>query len=1062
MKKRTSKTTHLGKRARQIPGKMILAVLFSFLVHLTSLGNLRSEDIRTGMDNQVQPPQTRQITGRVVDTEGEPIPFVTVMVKGTSIGTVADIEGNFILEVPRDANTLVFSYVGMETQEITITDITTVDIVLDYASIGVEGVVVVGYGVQERRTVTGAIASIRSEDIVSAPASNISNAITGQLPGLVSVQRSGEPGRDGATLKIRGIGTLRDGAESNPLILVDGVERANIDLLDPHEIESISILKDASATAVFGVRGANGVIMITTKSGVVGKPQISLTSNMGFQSYTMFPEFVNSYEWATLRNEGFLNEVGPGAQLPFPDYALEAFKNQTNPILYPNVDWVERLLKPYSFQHQYNANISGGTEAGTYFVSLGMMNQDGLYHDYDLVGKDFSINPNYKRYNMRANFDYNISRNLNAKVKMGTILTDANYPRTSTTLIFDLLLRSNPMGLGIIDDKLIGGYRDHPVTAVGGANGIAELIQNGYQKNTSNTYNMNLELKYDLGDFLQGLSVRGMGAYDNFYNHIVGYPKSIPVFNIVVDDTKDDGYYLIQAGDESSFGFTESYSSRYRSMYWESSINYANRFGNHAVTGLILYSQKKNNNPSFQFGIPMGYMGVVGRVTYNYAARYMAEFNMGYNGSENFAEDRRFGFFPAFSAGWVLTEEPFFPHNDILTYLKIRGSYGEVGNDRIGGDRFLYLPSVYNLNAPGYEFGLRGITQQSYSGVIEGKIGNPYVTWERAKKSNIGFEASLMRSRLTFVGDYFIENRDNILWNFGTIPGVIGANLPAANLGKVNNRGFEVETGWRSKIGNVNYSLKGTFSFARNEIVYMDEPTMEWKYLMSTGFSVGQYKAYRTDGFINTQTDLENRPAMGWGGVFWDRGELKFIDVNGDGVVDAFDMVPTGYGSFPEINYGFTMGLEWKGFSLNALLQGASNVTLVMHQSAVNPQHWGTRSAQNWHMGRWTEERYLAGETMTYTRMLVDNNSSPSFQNGQVDFWHQDASYLRLRNLEVGYRYSSNYLKNLGISGIRFYANGRNLLTITDVKNFDPEAPAGAGHYHPQVKVYNFGFNVQF
>jgi hypothetical protein len=397
-----------------------------------------------------------------------------------------------------------------------------------------------------------------------------------------------------------------------------------------------------------------------------------------------------------------------------------------------------------------------------------------------------------------------------------------------------------------------------------------------------------------------------------------------------------------------------------------------------------------------------------------------------------------------------------------LTFFKVRGSYGEVGNDKIGGDRFLYLPSVYNLNNPGYSFGMKGTTQQNYSGVLEGKIGNPLVTWERAKKSNIGLEFRMLNSKLSFVGDYFVEKRDNILWNFGTIPGVIGAQLPAANLGEVENKGFELETGWKSRIGNVNYSLKGMFMFARNTILYMDEPEMELSYLMSTGYSVGQYKAYRTDGFINTYEDLANLPAMGWGGVFWDRGELKFIDVNGDGVVDAFDMVPTGYGSIPEVNYGIDLGMEWKGISINALLQGATNATLVGHQSAVNPQHWGTRSAQDWHMYRWTEERYLAGEEMKYTRMLVDNNSSPSFQNGQVDFWQQDASYIRLRNLEIGYRYTSEFLKRAGVNGIRFYANGRNILTFTNVKNFDPEAPAGTGHYHPQVKVYNFGINVQF
>lgn len=1006
-----------------------------------------------------------EIKGIVVDESNTPLTGVSVIIKGTLVGTITNLDGEFTIQIPEKQGILVFSMIGFDIEEKVLQNNSTIKVVLKENTQLIEEVVVIGYGHQKKETITGSINSIASDEILRSPVSSVSNAIAGKLPGLTAMQRGGEPGKDGSSIKIRGVGTLNSGSESDPLILVDGVERTSMDMLDPNEIESFNILKDASATAVFGVRGANGVILITTKTGNEGKPKISLSSNLGFQQYTKMPELVNAYEWATLANEGVYNEKGEFATLPYSKEALEAYRNGLNPIIYPDVNWTDLLLKPYSLQQQYNINISGGTPIVKYFVSFGLLDQDGLFKEPTIEGVNFDINPNYKRYNLRTNFDVNVTKNLTANFKMGTIFTDANYPQTNTTLIFDYLLRSNPLGIpGIVGDKIVLGYNNDPLEGIRTfVNPLYELAKGGNQKINTSTYNMNLGLKYDLDFLTKGLSIRGMVAYDDYSSHTVHRPKDIPTYNIVVDNTYNEGYSLVQLQDEGAFGFEESFTSRFRNIYWEIATEYFKKIKKHNISGLLLYYQRKEDNPDFQYGVPKGLLGLVGRITYNYDNRYLAELNLGYNGSEQFAEGNRMGFFPAFSAAWRLSEEAFFPKNELVTYVKIRGSYGEVGNDKIGKDRFLYLPSVYTTNYQGYNFGIQGESRQLYSGSVEGKIGNPHVTWERARKSNIGLELKFFSSKFSFVGDYFIEKRDNILWDYGTIPAIVGTtSFPAANLGKVNNKGFELEAGWLDVKENITYWIKGTFSFVRNKIIYMDEPVRSSPYMMKTGYSVGQYKGYKAEGFINTQAELENIPTHSWGGNLWGKGELKFVDINGDGIVNTDDMIPIGYGPMPEITYGLNLGFEWKGFNFSALLQGVQNVSLYLNQSAINPLQFGSRSAQKWHMGRWTEERVKSGQEITYPRMLVQNDNSPSFVNGYSDFWIQDADYLRLKNLEIGYRYSSESLKKTGIESVRFYINGSNLLTFTDLKNFDPEAPSGAGTFYPQTKVYNIGLNINF
>ena len=1005
-----------------------------------------------------------QIKGTVLTMDNEPALGAAVFVKGTSNGVVVDLDGNFSIKAAK-GDVLVISMIGCETQEVTVGAQSPIKVYLPEESLALNDAVVVAYGVQEKATITGAINSIGSDEILRSPSANVTNALAGTIAGLTTVQRSGEPGKDGAVLRVRGIGTLTDD-NASPLLIIDGVERDSMDMLDPNEIESINVLKDASATAVYGVRGANGVIIVTTKSGEEGKAKVTLTGNFGWQSYTIMPQLVDGYEHAMLYNEGIDNEGIDKQKMP--EFAMEAYRTNSNPMLYPQTDWVEALLKANAPQQQYNVNVSGGTQKVKYFVSFGYLHQEGMYKDYEMDGVDFSVNPQYNRYNFRSNLDMELVKGLTLKLRLGTTFTEGNYSGMGTGTIFSNLLNTKPYGMVGVDGKFVTGFTGNdPMTGIRfNNNPIYDLYAEGYQVDNTTKYNFSAELNYDLGFITKGLSVGGKVAYDDLGNYTLKYvPGTIPTYKVNVGGNAEEGYTteLIKTNDEASYGASQSYGGRYKNVYLEAGLNYARSFGLHKITALALYNQRTQENPSFQYKLPKGLLGFVGRVTYNYDNRYLFEVDLGYNGSENFAEGKRFGFFPAFSAGWIPTQEKWFPKNNIVTYMKIRGSYGEVGNDQIGGDRYLYLPTTYNYKTNGYNFGTYGENVQYYYGSKEGVVGNPNVTWERARKANVGVDLKMFRSRLNFNADVFYEHRDNILWEYGTMPTIVGTNLSAANLGEVVNRGFEMELGWTSHIGDFAYWANGVFSYAKNTIMYMDEPKMVYEYLMETGYSVGQYKGWLNEGFINTQEDLENQPAHSWGQGRWAKGELNFIDINGDGIVDTNDKIPIGYSNYPEVTFGLNLGFRWKGFEVSALFQGATNVTCYMKQEAVCPLYY-SRSAQKWHLGRWTEERYLAGEEITYPRMLSDNINSPSFINPepQSSFWYMDASYIRLRNLEVAYNFKFPFLRKAGIEGVRVYANGTNLFTWSYMDNFDPEAPSGKGTFYPQTKVINLGAKIVF
>lgn len=1008
------------------------------------------------------------VSGTVVSSDNdEPLPGVSVVVKGTTSGTVTDVEGRYTLSVPDGSRVLVFSYVGYLSQEIAVGDRTRITVTLEPDVKALEEVVVVGYGVQKKASVTASIATVTTKELLQTPQANISNMLVGRLPGLFAIQRSGQPGYDESMLRIRGVGTFT--GEANPLIMVDGIERTSFNEIDPNEIESLSILKDASATAIYGVRGANGVVLITTKQGRKdSRPEVSYSGNIAIQQPTKLPSYLESYDYAVLYNEALKNDsyVSNSTYTPrYSDEDIEYYKNGTDPIFHPSIDWMEEFFKPYSLQSQHNLSISGGADRTRYFISAGYFEQEGMYKHADL-NPAFNTNPKLTRYNFRSNVDFDITDRFSANIKLAGNAQDRNYPGNSASMIFLHLARTNPLGTPGLYNGQVVQLQDQESML----NPFRTMIQQGFYQEFRSTINSSVTLNYKLDFLLRGLRMHGTVAYDSYYSHGILRRKE-PLWSLIAKDPNDPTKPIfIPQGVDRPLGFEESFGKN-RKIYSEFAFNYENKFGGgaHTVTGLVLYNQSKYHDPELAFLVPRGYQGVVSRFTYNFKDRYMAEVNMGYNGTENFAEGHRFGFFPAYSLSWVPSEEAFFPDNNIVTFVKLRGSYGVVGNDKIGGTRFLYRPSAYGYsNNYSYFFGTVGQNFNAQNGSFEDKIGNPDLIWEKAEKTNVGLEVSFLKnSNITLVADYFYEYRDNILADRGTIPTIVGANLPAYNLGRMENKGFEIELTAKGNIGEWFLWTRSNYTFARNKVLFKDEAPRTYSYQNETGQRVNQFFGLIADGFYNSWDEIDdpNRPVSAWDNNRLQPGDIKYVDYNKDGKIDLDDQVPIGYSGLPEKVFGASFGFNFRGFDFSVLFQGAGNVSFQYYQYDMWPFVNGVSSAKSIINNRWTQERYEQGEPIEFPRLGVNPSlANHNYQNST--FWIRDASYVRLKNMEIGYTFSQGVVKRLGLKSVRIYANGNNLHTWTDLIDFDPESASDQKNTevtdYPQQKVYNLGLNVKF
>lgn len=997
------------------------------------------------------------ISGVVKDNNQEPLPGVNVRFTKSRIGTITDIDGKFSVSVPEGEQSVLFTYIGFQDKVITIGNQRIFQVVLETSTMDLDEVVVVAYGTQKRVTLTGSISSISGSELQKSPSANIANTLSGAISGLSSVQLSGKPGGDAARIFVRGIGSLTEAA-SSPLCLVDGVER-DFNQLDPNEIESINVLKDASATAVFGVRGANGVVLITTRRGNEGIAKISVKSSVGTQIPTRMMKMANSFDYASAKNELDINDGVPEALLMFSPTVLNHFKNNTQPIIYPSLDWREELMKSNAIQSQHNISISGGDKQVKYFASIGYFSQDGLFKTYN---QDYNSNYTFNRYNYRTNLDIKVTNSSSIKINLGGRTEVRNEPNVSGNF-WQELNWSAPMATpGIIDGKLVlpNTNKLYNTTALNDA--YSDWYGLGYKNFTRNTLNFDFVFTQKLDFITKGLSAEVKTSYNGSSNLNITRSKTTerlePWFRADFDiNALNDStvVYRIKSMD-GELGYNESYG---KGLDWhaEMSLRYNREFGLHDFSGLLLYNQSKYHYPSPYNDIPRGYVGLVGRTTYNYAGKYLAEINAGYNGSENFARETRYGLFPSLSLGWIMTEEKFMKQIPWINYLKFRASVGLVGNDYLRGFRFMYLPDTYTVNSGNYNFGVDIPTSQIAAS--EATLGNKGVTWETSLKQNYAVDFSLLREKMTINIDVFNERREGILASRTTIPGIVQASLPAMNIAIVENAGYETSVKWNDRVGAVRYWVVFNYSYSKNNILFMDEVEPDYEYLRRTGTSVGTRFGRKFYAFYEEGMTYPDGTPLAIHTPASKPGDAVYFDLNNDGKVDQFDETVIGIGNNPRSVFGLKFGTEYKGFDVSMLWTAATQVDRMLGQAYQKPFDGvpAIRGLYQYQLdGRWTPE--------TANQAIYPRLSYSAASNNYVssDLWVYDASYIRLKNIEIAYTFRKSLLNKLGINQFRVFANGYNLLTFDKLKIIDPEEKTVDYGDYPLLKVINFGVNVNF
>lgn len=1022
-----------------------------------------------------------QVKGKVSDASGISIPGVTVIEKGTNNGVISDSDGKYEIRVSNQQTAiLVFSFVGLEAQEVAVAGKTTIDVTLKESTTAIDEVVIVGYGEQKKGTVTGAITTVSADELVKSPTGSITTAMAGRLPGLITMQRSGLPGAESPTLRIRGVGTL-NGAD--PLVIVDGIERASgyvpagessasggvsgYEQINPNDIESISILKDASATAVYGVRGANGVIIITTKKGITGKPKIDVSGNFGMSTPIRLRNNVSSYDWGFYANEGNAND---GVAPAMSNEKLKNYLSGDNPILYPSLNYVDYILNDWAPRQNYNISMNGGTSNVRYFVSAGYLNEEGLVKNLDF---GFDPNHHYNRLNLRSNIDIDFTNTLTGSVNIDSRIENRGGPNAPyDAAFFWKMSQAQPfLSPGFVDGKYIS------TTTMSETPIMQWILGGGNYRSLQTTMNSVFSLKQKLDFITPGLFVQGKFSYDSWYVEKYTRTKTYATYTpIDVDGT----IYFKRSGSDSQLNYNldgNNQSNKMRKNYLELSVNYARSFGGHSLTALALYNQSKSFFTEGQNrDIPRSYLGFVSRVTYSYLNKYLAEFNFGLNGSENFpkGDGKRFGKFPAFSIGWVASDEAFLQSVSIIDHLKFRASYGMVGNDRIGGERFLYVSGSF-VNIPGSYTVYQGLptSTSSYLGLQEGRMANEDITWEVAEKINLGIDSKLLNDRLTFNVDLFKENRSNILTYMATIPWMMMPNMqyggtswasgnvaPPANYAKVENKGYEIELGWDSKIGKVGYFIQASLTHAENKRTRISEATQYYPWLYGQGQSIGQYYGLVADGYYDSFSEIHdvNNPFSSFGKNSIP-GDIKYKDINGDMKIDANDVVPIGYSNTPLKTASLNLGFDYAGFDFSVLFQGAMQVSYHPADEA-QIQFYGGNNAFDWVENRWTPESRDEATYPVLHQLAYNYSSSHSFRTSS--YWLKDASYVRLKNLELGYILPKSFTKRISISNARVYLNGQNLFTLDKLKYWDPESIQSRLVLHPIMKTYNVGISLTF
>lgn len=997
---------------------------------------------------------TRKLTGKVVDkSTKETLIGASVWLKDTSVGGTTDIDGNFNLSVPSGKTvTLVISYMGYTNLEKEVSPSANnlfIEMLPDETVL--EEVQIVGYGTQRKESVIGSISTL-SVNSLKVPSSSISTNLAGQLGGIIAVQRDGSPGSS-AEFWIRGVSTF--GANNSPLILVDGVERS-LDLLDPEEIESFSLLKDATATALYGVRGANGVVLIKTRRGTEGKPKISIKMEAGMVAPTKIPVLADAVDFATM-----YNEAAPGT---YSESDIEKYRNGTDPDLYPNVNWLKSVFKSHTFNQRVTANVSGGGEIARYFISAGYYHEDGLF----MTGKgdSYNGNPDYQRYNFRSNVDINLHPTTVLSLTLGGFLTQRRDAVDSED-IWNSTFKLTP---NVFPIQYSNGYW-------GGVKGVTnpywKVTRGGYVQNWESTLNSMLSLDQDFAFITQGLKGNIKFAFDTQAWHGNKYTQQDELWHAVGRDANKELIFNSEPEATKGGPWFDNTSGGNNATYLEASLTYNRLFGKHRVGALFLYNHriKKDTYRNLNYkdnvtaikALPYKNQGLAGRLTYDYDSRYFIEANFGYNGSENFAAGHRVGFFPAVAVGWYISNEKFFaPLTDVISKLKLKASVGQVGNDQIGGGvRFIYLGTVSETDD--YVYGNYTKTK----GERVNEVANPNVGWEVSTKQNYGFELGLF-NKLEIQGDWYHDVRDHIFVRNNNIPAYVGmTTVPMVNVGKMKSWGFDSSLEYHDQIGQVNITGRGTFTYANNEILRNGDALNKYPWMNSVGQKIWQKFGWEAIGLFESQEEIDRSPVQFSEGNHsrLRPGDIKYRDLNGDGVIDNYDKMPVGFCDVPEITYGFGGAIGWKGFDVSVFFQGTARVSLFEEGSAMLPFSSGFANNDGFLKGvmedRWTVDN--PNPNARYPRTMRYGEASDNNNGKKSSFWVRNAAFLRLKNAEIGYTFPKKWVEKASVQNLRLYVSGVNLLTwAPDVHLFDPDLGSGDGRKYPPTRVFNVGININF
>ncbi|MDO6434771.1 TonB-dependent receptor [Flavitalea sp. BT771] len=1025
------------------------------------------------------------INGRVADDKGMAMPGVSVSIKHSNTGTSTNKEGNYTLRSPGKADTLVFTFVGYMQQEIPVNGKKRIDVILLEKKNDLDEAVVVAYGQQKKESLVSSITTISPKEI-KGPTSNLTTMLAGRISGLISYQRSGEPGADNASFFIRGITTFGSG-KIDPLILIDGMESSVTTLarLQPDDIAGFSILKDAAASSLYGARGANGVILVTTKSGKVGDTKLNLRLENSLSSNTQNFRLADNITYMKLSNEAALTR-NPLAPLPYTQNKIDHTIAHDNPLLYPNNDWVGTLIKNYTSNQRVNLNVSGGVNKAQYYIAISANKDNGVLKTQK--GSNFNSNIDLKSYQIRSNVNVKLTTTTEAVLRTsgdfddyngpagGTYDYNNNVPVTSGSAIFASALNANPVLFpAIFPASDLPGVK-HPLfgNAPRGSNGevyanpYASMVS-GYQQYNTSTLNVQLELKQDLKFITQGLSMRGM-IFTKRYTYFNLNRQYNPFFYAASPSLTDPKGYVLSLLNENTATEYLSYNPGDKvvntTTYEELALNYNRTFAKvHNISGLLIGIQRNyltGNAGDLQSSLPFRNQGVSGRFTYGYDNRYLLEANFGYNGSERFAKNNRFGFFPSIGVAWNVHNEKFFASQQgPVTKLKFRATTGLSGNDQIGRaqDRFFYLSNV-SLTDPNYGFSFGDNYSYTKPGVSISRYANNGITWEKSNKQNLGMDLALWNA-LNVIVDVYQERRTNILMQRAYVPSTMGLTAPvSANVGVARGKGVDVAMDYNRTFGQAWLQVRGTFTYAASELLVNEEPDYpsNSKYLSRVGQSLGEVYGLIAERLFVDDADVKNSPQQNFGETRG--GDIKYRDLNGDGQITNLDMVNgLGYPTTPEIIYGFGFSFGYKNFDISTFFQGSARSSLFIDPSAISPfvangayQHGLLNVIANDHWSEDNRNLYAFWPRLGLTQN--NNNNQPS------NWWMRNGAFLRMKSAEIGYNVKERTLKKHHISGLRFYLNGTNLFLISAFKLWDPEQ-GGNGLGYPVQKVFNAGVNIQ-